>query len=307
MEDQLAPVHDRHAWEALAAGAGYGAVQQSWAYGATLQARGIPVERLRLVEDGRDVGLVQLIGRRLLGGPVVFWHGLGGPAWLTPNRDAGRPVLRLLRRRFGWRRGSLLLLTPASITPEIDRARLEAAGFRRAMTGYTTARLDLEQGLETLRRALHPDWRRRLRLGPSPCVHLTWDDPRADLLTLDALSEHDALQAKARGYASLPAAVVGGAARRGGGLLATARQGTNLVASMLFLRQGRTAIYQTGWTDDTGRRTFAHHHLLWGAVERLHEEGVRWLDLGGLNGPPGVARFKLATGALPTTFAGTFA
>ncbi len=307
MQADLAPIDDRNIWTALARRTGPGQVQQSWAYGAALRAAGNAVHRLRLIEAGVDIGMVQLVGRRLLGGPVVLWHGLGGPAWLTDDPARGVAALRLLKRRYGWRRGSLLLLTPASDEPAQDRGRLERAGFRQAMTGYTTARLDLGAELAVLRAGLHHDWRRRLRQGPSAGLRLQWRDPRADPLALDALLAADAVTACRRGYRSLPPAVVAATARRGGGLLATAAIGDVTVAGMLFLQHGTGALYQTGWSDDEGRRRFAHHHLLWGAVERLRADGIRALDLGGLDLPSGVVRFKLASGAVPTTFAGTFA
>jgi lipid II:glycine glycyltransferase (peptidoglycan interpeptide bridge formation enzyme) len=75
---------------------------------------------------------------------------------------------------------------------------------------------------------------------------------------------------------------------------------------MLFLTHGRTAIYQTGWSNGNGRRGRVHHRALWGAIERLRDAGLHWLDLGGLNVPAGIVRFKLGSGATPVTFAGTF-
>ncbi|MFW5834242.1 MAG: GNAT family N-acetyltransferase [Pseudomonadota bacterium] len=306
METCLVPLDDRARWDALAAKAGHVQVQQGWAYGEVLARRGARVERLGLFEAGQCVGVVQLVGRRPLGGPFRLWHGLGGPLWLrSDDPHAGIAVLGLLRRRYGWRRAGLLLLTPASGDAAMEARRLEAAGFRRAMTGYTTARLDLAAPLADLQRCLVPAWRRELRRG-EVALTFEWSDPRADPATLDVLLEREAGERRRRGYAALPAAVVREVARASGGLLASARRDGRLVAAMLFLRHGRTAVYQTGWSDGDGRRGRAHHRALWGTIERLQEAGVRWLDLGGLNLPAGIVRFKLGCGATPVTFAGTF-
>lgn len=301
------PVTDKTTWRNLVARTVGVQIQQGWAYGEALAARGARVARLLLVEGGREVGFVQLIGRRPCRGPVLLWHGLGGPCWLRAGAEGDGAALRLLRRRYGWRRGAVLLLTPASPLPSLDHQRLQNAGFRQAMTGYTTAVLDLEHPLAALRRGLHGDWRRRLQRGPDAALALAWCHPWADPLGLEALLTADAAAARQRGYHGLPPALVRQLARHGDGLLALARAPDQPVAAMLFLRQGATALYQTGWSDAVGRRGFAHHHLLWGAIERLAADGCRQLDLGGLNVPAGIVRFKLASGATPRTFAGTFA
>jgi lipid II:glycine glycyltransferase (peptidoglycan interpeptide bridge formation enzyme) len=69
---------------------------------------------------------------------------------------------------------------------------------------------------------------------------------------------------------------------------------------MLFLLHSPWASYHIGWSGAEGRRTNAHALLLWQAMLRLREEGFTTLDLGDVNteDAPGLARFKIGTGAL---------
>ncbi len=173
------------------------------------------------------------------------------------------------------------------------------------MPSVRTAVLPLASTSERQMRRLAPAWRRELGRGDG-ALALAWGDARADPLALDAaLRRHETTRVSRR-YAAVPAQVVLEAARRGATLLATASGADGLEAFMLFFRHGVGATYQLGWTSPAGRAARAHHRLLWGALPRLRADGVRLVDLGGLNVPAGIARFKLATGARPRTFAGSF-
>ena len=68
---------------------------------------------------------------------------------------------------------------------------------------------------------------------------------------------------------------------------------------MAFVVQGGCATYHMGWTSDAGRAAGVHAVMLTRAAEALQAEGVRWLDLGSVDteASPGLARFKLGTGA----------
>ena len=262
MKAELVPIDDRDGWKALQAQAEPSVLQQGWAYGAALAGAGALVHRLALVEAGATVGAVQLVGRRVCSGPVMVWHGLGGPSWLRPSAPgAGVAAVRALRRRFGWRRGSLLLLTPAGD----DAGVLRAAGLRRAMSGYRTARLDLRGGEAAMLERLTADWRRLLRKGAPSDLVLGWSDPRADPVAVDELLLREAAERRRRRYAGLPPALIGRISRRSPGVLASARVGDTLVGQMLVLTHGSTATYQVGWNDPEGRQRYAHHHLLWGS------------------------------------------
>jgi hypothetical protein len=88
-----------------------------------------------------------------------------------------------------------------------------------------------------------------------------------------------------------------------------ARDGTRVLASVLFLIHGRSATYQAGWTTPDGRRVACHNRLLWEGVARLKARGILDLDLGGINSQhaTGVTKFKLGLGGTPIVLCGQFA
>ena len=88
----------------------------------------------------------------------------------------------------------------------------------------------------------------------------------------------------------------------------TARKGDDTVAAMLFLVHGRRATYHLGWSSPEGKRTNAHNLTLWQAIRKLKARGLGQIDLGGLNTEdvPGIARFKLGSGARVKTLCGTW-
>ena len=77
------------------------------------------------------------------------------------------------------------------------------------------------------------------------------------------------------------------------------RQAGTMGAAMAFVVHGKTATYHLGWASDAARSAGVHAVMLTRAAEALYSEGVRWLDLGSVDteAAPGLARFKLGTGA----------
>jgi hypothetical protein len=302
---ELESIDDAARWDALLAGVGFSPWQQSRAYGAALAHAGRPVRRLRLAARGETLGVVQTVGRLAAGGRVGLWHALGGPLWRPGVATAAKvAALGALERELAgpWRR---LVVTPA-LPPARTAAALETAGMRRVMTGYTTAVLPIAATAERQAARLHASWRRALRRSPEPPLPVSCRDARADPAGLDAALALHARERRRRGYAAVSRELVAAAARRGPALLATADGAAGPAAFVLVFVHGATATYEVGWTSAAGRAAHAHHRLLWTIVERLRERGVRLLDLGGLDLPAGIVRFKLASGALPRTYAGSY-
>jgi len=301
----LETIDDAARWNALLVEMGFSPWQQSRAYGAALARAGRRVVRFRLDRAGRTLGVVQAVGSLSVSGHCGVWHALGGPLWrpgvATAEKCAG---LRAIEGRLAGPL-RLLLLTPA-LSSARTGAALEGAGMRRVLTGYTTAVLPVAASSDRQAARLRSGWRSALRQSFEAEATIGCRDARADLPLLDAALARHEHERRRRGYAAVSREVVAAAARRGPALLATARSAAGLDAFMLVFVHGAAATYQVGWTSAAGRATCAHHRLLWSILTELRGRDVRFLDLGGLNLPPGIVRFKLATGAVPRTFAGTY-
>ena len=301
---ELEVIDDAARWDALTAATGFSPWQQSRAYGLALAAAGHAVGRWRIDVGGATVGCVQAVGRLAAGGRIGVWHALGGPMW--------RPGVGAVTKRAGLDALSAELggrLRPVLVTPALAVARTPMpadAGGRRFMTGYTTALLPVAASAERQAARLHAGWRGALKRGLGAGLEIACRDARSDLLGLDAALARHEDERRRRGYGAQPTALVAAAARRGPALLATASGTEGPAAFMLVFLHGASATYQVGWTGVAGRAACAHHRLLWTVLAELRARRVRLLDLGGLNVPAGIAYFKLAAGALPRTFAGTY-
>ncbi len=145
-----------------------------------------------------------------------------------------------------------------------------------------------------LRAGLAGKWRNRLMAAERAGVTVCPGSPAV----LDRLILEEQRQRQVRGYRSLPATFIQGLppdALR----IWEWRQGGDLAAAMVFVRHGGSATYHLGWGSEAARRQGVHTVMLMAGARALQVEGVRWLDLGSVDTEraPGLARFKLGTGA----------
>lgn len=291
-------------WRALLAEAERSALQQSWAYGAAIEAAGHGVVRLAWQAGGTTLALAQLLRRRLpLGLGVVLV--LRGPVRFgAVDEPPGHELVeeRAMRALAPWAGRAAVVWQP-----DDGRAAGRRAGMPRVWTGASAVLLDLARPLTELRAGLHGKWRNRLKRAEAAGLRVRAErcGPR-----LDWLIGETERQRRARGYAAPSPGFTRSLALAGGGeaLCLVAEHGGEPVAGMLFIRHGRSATYQMGATTTAGRRLHAHHLLLWTGIERLADAGCATLDLGLADTVtnPGIARFKLGTGGTPLTLAGSY-
>ncbi|MDP2082679.1 GNAT family N-acetyltransferase [Pseudotabrizicola sp.] len=254
-----------------------GAFQQSAAYAMAAQATGAQMDVANLVEaGGQSLAQVQTLRR----GPLQVV--LRGPVWTVPLDVATRH--RALRKLARTTRALIVL-------PEQSAAGL---GIIPLMTPRHVALWDLSPEPADLRAAMAGKWRNALRAAERRQLKVTLAPPRA----LHDLVEAEARQRASRHYVALPPrftrAIPQNALR-----LWHWRQAGCRHASMCFVRHGSWATYHLGHADLIARESGAHRVMLWHAALALRAEGVTTLDLGDVNSEdaPGLARFKLGTGA----------
>jgi len=303
-----APLHldwdglDRDAWDGFVAAAGFSAVEQAWAYGEA-----VGNVRRGVLRASEPLALVQAFERRL--DVVTLVRLVRGPLWLDADEATRLAGDRLVRDAFRKRARRLLFWLPELPAGPEALAHMRACRTRQMVTGYSSARLDLAAGEESLRRGLHGKWRNQLKSAEDAGLEVNVTHGGAQV---DRLLDRIDFTRKAKRYAGPNGALIRRFAdashHRSDMTAAIARAGGSAVAGIVLLRHGATATYFAGWTDDAGRTANAHNLLLWRGVLAMKDAGVRWLDLGGVNASaaPGIARFKLGLGATPYTLAGTF-
>lgn len=228
------------------------------------------------------------------------------------RRVCGVPVTMLPRARMEDAAATLVLARKMTRGPLIlspgAPMDLSAHGALPLISPAHQAIVGLHHDTDAMRAALHGKWRNRLKHGEKSGLRVRYRalPGRADHWLLRA----DARQQRTRGYRSWPVPLTLGFAATGprAAMLFEAFLGKTPVAAILILRHGDTATYHIGHTTDAGRANSAHTLLMWTAMRWCAEHGHRWLDLGLIStvGTPGLARFKLGTGADVMPLGGTW-
>lgn len=203
-----------------------------------------------------------------------------GPVWQAGVPDIDR---RAALRRFARWPGLTL------VTPEEGVAGF---GLIPLVTPTTHAIWDLGGDI---RGRIYRKWRNHLAAAERAGTTFDRDQPGA----LARLLSQDVVQRRHRGYRTLPPRFTLALPMDALRLWEWRHEG-RIAAAMGFIRHGATASYHMAWGNDAARRRAIHTLMLWQAAQALRREGVRWLDLGSINteDAPGLARFKLGTGAV---------
>ncbi|CUH53231.1 GNAT family N-acetyltransferase [Shimia marina] len=263
----------------------------------------MPLPAKPLQQSGEYRQAVTMVGGQsvtLSDGTLVLQRRFGKlPVALLPRAQLCRDTLGDNLRAANLHK-SLLVISPDHPAPWL--ASLGAVGL---MSPSYVAQLSLTGDL---RAQMHQKWRNRLTFSQSQNLRITRQNlpSKPDIWLL----QKDQDQQSARGYKTWSEELTRayGRANPGAAKLFTAFDGKHEVAAMLFLCHGRSASYHIGHSTPHGRSLCAHNLLLWEAMQWLSAKGVTQLELGTIDTDkaPGLARFKLGTGAKPRALGGTW-
>ncbi len=180
-----------------------------------------------------------------------------------------------------------------------------AAGYRQIITPAHIARWNLAAPDRVGR--MTGTWRNQWRKGAQAGLRLREQVWRGEEHWLFARA---AEVARARKFRPLPHNVIAtyAAVDADAALLFEAYAKGTPVAACLVLRHGRAATYQVAWASALGKHMNAPRVVLAHAAERLAALGHSRFDLGVIDTQtaPGLARFKLGTGADVVRLGGTW-
>jgi hypothetical protein len=264
---------------------------QSAEFARALRRMGTDAQIDRLADAGQA-----LVVRRSFGpfGTVAFTS--RGPIWAAGAQEAEQIA--------GLRASGLHVINADGTAPNV----LRRAGFRRIRRAAEVSVLDVQPDMDAQLRQCRSKWRNAYRQGLRAGLitgHRPFH-PQKDGWIFSA----DRAQQKDKGYRALPPTFVQAMAAidRKAVMVSQMMMGPTPIAAMLFLVHGAAATYQIGVTTAAGRAARAHHVLLMQACAKLANRGVQQIELG-LHHPqdaPGLARFKLGSGARLQELGGTW-
>lgn len=253
-------------------------LQQHPSFGEALKRLGTNVQRIS-ISGAAPTQMIKRFG-------IAFAP--RGPLWNVEDADAlRRSPLRIINAEY-----------PSNIYHE--------AGFRRIMTPAHVAELNLCDTCWLTKAT--GKWRNAWRKSQKSALKL--QHASFDQTVHDWLLTEDRLQQRQKGFRALPHSIIHAyaATNRDKVILFTARQKDNPVAAMLFLEHGPVATYHLGWTSSAGRGANAHYALLMHAADYFAERSITRLDIGTVDteNTPGLARFKIGSGAQVRALGGTW-
>lgn len=212
--------------------------------------------------------------------------------WLDGALAVERGRLRLISRVVGLDRSGLRRL---GRWPGVTLATPEEAVAGFGLVPLVTPMHHAVWSLgPDLRVGLAGKWRNRLVAAEGAGIRVR----PGGMECLEALLVLDAAQRRTRGYRALPLEFSRALPKRSLRIWEWRQAGT-FGAGMAFVMHGASATYHLGWASDAAKAAGVHGVMLLRAAEALRAEGARWLDLGSVDteAAPGLARFKLGTGA----------
>lgn len=268
-------------WDGAAARSPWGHTLQSSAWAKIRAAQGW---RPEFVKVGDPLPLALVLWRDALPGRPIG-YAPRGPIVSANNSDD----LRLALRRLGElarERNAIFLKVDPELDPEFASPAIQDAGFRRAsdiQPVLATLQLDLRPDEDALMAAMEKDTRWSVRQGAKRGVTLhegrdetalrafydlyTETGGRAGFITRTWPYYRDTWRTLIDAdLAALQLAEVDGAA----------------VAGAMVWRCGDRALYQTGATNDAGRKTYAAYALLWQCIIEAKRAGRTVFDMGGI-------------------------
>lgn len=296
-------------WQAALGATSFSALQQSWAYGEMMLRIGRQVDRW-IWQDGnsRVLAAAQIITRRI--GPIKIVTALRAPCFTADCSDAQkRDILADVSRLYHRHDLKFLFLMPELPDTESSRALFRGTGRHRIITGYPTALLNISDDLEKLFMNFKDTWRNKIRKAEQSGLQIKI--VRGGPL-LQWLLGKEKEQITEKGYQTIAPELIEAWIEKilhpqdVWGMIAL--QGKQPISGQLWLRHGNAATYYVGATTTAGRAAAAHNLLFWHAVQELKAAGVAMLDLGGVDSVtnPGLARFKLETGAKAHLLIGSY-
>ncbi|WOI54588.1 lipid II:glycine glycyltransferase FemX [Parvularcula sp. LCG005] len=292
-------------WSSLLAKAPIATFQQSYGFGEVIRAHRGGIFRVQLLADGKTVGLAQIHTRRLAGLATLATLMLG-PVWLADHVpvDIKAALYSQLKKTLPVKGVHAFVVMPW----EGDEGPA-SLGLKQVVTPYHTALINLEPTEDDLLAGLDRSWRNKLRGAQKSSVRIS-PLGRTEQ-QYGWLLQKEREQQKRIGYRAMPVGLVPAWAEQTGQQALygwEAKMGDERLGGILCLRHGTTATYHIGWASEAGKKAKVMNLLLWTAMTALKKKGVRILDLGGLDTDhgPGIATFKLASGARLVSQPGTF-
>ena len=231
-----------------------------------------------------------------------------GPLFLGDDEKSAGPILRSLHDEWCDKNGCYIQLAPFLPDAESVSKMMSEVGFAKADGDkWHSGWLFLDRSEEELKKSLLQKWRNMLN--KSHRMNLEIVELKGGTELDELLIEYEDFKRKI-GFASVSGRLIRAMYEESPGdiIALTAKKEGKNVGSVIVARHGGSATYLTGFSSDPGRKANANYLLLWNAILKCRESGVKWFDVGGMDEEKtaGVTHFKKGLGLEQYFLAGEF-
>lgn len=268
-------------------------ITQHWAYGDVKNyTEGWHVERFVINENQKDIGVLQVLSKTILGRGVVYRVNKG-PLLVDGKNDICHELatIDMFWRRI--KRPAVLLYVPyTKMTPANYISVISSKWKNWNCFGFPTGIIDLRKTEEEIRQTLNGKWRNQLKSAEKNCLIIKTDDSRFQEML--RLYENEQQDKKFKGVRSSMLTAMNNHPDNPLRFFYIEGEEKELLAFDIIYRHGTTATYYIGWNSTDGRKQYLNNLLLYQSAIRLKQEGARVFDLGGIDyiNTESIAKFK---------------
>lgn len=276
-------------------------ITQDWYYGEVKkQAENWGVDRIIIQKNNVDIGVVQVLKKKILGITVAIRINKG-PIFVSGENsiDNELKVVNSLRKKY-YHHIPFLYVPFSSMTEENYVKMINEKWKNWDIFGFPTGVVDLCKTTEEIRAALDSKWRNQLKAAEKNEYVVHSDSKRfSEMMRLYESEQQD------KGFVGVKTTLLecmNSMPNSPLRIFYIENDANEIIAYDIFYRHVNDATYYVGWNSNEGRKKYLNNLLLYHAAISLKAEGVRQLDLGGIEyiHTESIAKFK--DGMRPTHF-----
>lgn len=248
------------------------------------------LKRFIIKDDNKDIGLVQLLIKKIFGIPVALRVNKG-PIFLDSylTLDNEMTVIAEIRKNYSLRPFFYVPYTPYT---EDNLRKMLLGGWKIwDRFGFPSGYIDLSIPEEKIRAQLDSKWRNQLKTAEKKDFVIKSDFQRyEEMLRLYQEEQRD------KGFQGVSQKILENLGKEPSPLkiLYVLNEAEEMIAFDMFYVHGKDATYYIGWNSEEGRRNYLNNLLLYYGAIALKKMGVKKLDLGGIEyiHTESIAKFK---------------
>ena len=284
-------IENRNKWNDILSKSSISNITQDWVYGdIKRKVENWTVKRYLIKDGSLDVGVVQVLVKKICGIPVAYRVNKG-PIFVEnyANIDNELSVLEMLRKIHI---KAPFLYVPYQPYSVLDLGKMIKNGWRLwDQFGFPTGEIDLSLSEEEIRAGLESKWRNQLKTAEKKNYII-----QSDFNYFNQMLDLYQQEQKEKHFDGVPLAILKQMQMESSPLTIfyVLDDNKKIVAFDMFYVHSNAATYYIGWNSEEGRKNYLNNLLLYHAAISLKKNGIKKLDLGGIEyiHTESVAKFK---------------